>query len=301
MRRVHRSQRRRDDRRQKEDTPMTQTITQETLAAFARALADEERAAATIAKYRRDAAAFARWLGARPLDKAAATGWKTALLARGYAPVTINAMLAALNSLLRFLGRDDCRLRYLRVQRRLFRDPARSLSLGEYRQLLAAARARRDQRLALILETLCATGIRVSELAAITADAAQAGRAEIHLKGKIRLILLPRRLCDKLLRYARARRLRQGPIFRRADGRPLSRQQIWQMMKTLAARAGVAPGKVFPHNLRRLFAVTYYGATGDIVRLADVLGHSSVETTRLYLLTTSDELHRVLDQLPLVS
>ena len=280
---------------------MTQTITPQTIAAFARALADDERAPGTVAKYRRDAAAFAAWLGARSLDKAAVTGWKTQLMAHGYAPVTINTMLAALNSLLRFLGRDDLRARFLRVQRRLFRDPARSLSLAEYRRLYAAARSRRDQRLALILETLCATGIRVSELAAITIEAAQNGRAEIRLKGKIRLILLPHRLCQKLLRYARARHLSAGAVFRRASGQPLSRQQVWRMMKDLADAAGVAAEKVFPHNLRRLFAITYYSATHDIVRLADVLGHSSVETTRLYLLTTSDELHRVLDQLPLVS
>lgn len=280
---------------------MTQTITPQTIAAFARALADDERAPGTVAKYRRDAAAFAAWLGARSLDKAAVTGWKTQLVAHGYAPVTINTMLAALNSLLRFLGRDDLRARFLRVQRRLFRDPARSLSLAEYRRLYAAARSRRDQRLALILETLCATGIRVSELAAITIEAVQNGRAEIRLKGKIRLILLPHRLCQKLLRYARARHLSAGAVFRRASGQPLSRQQVWRMMKDLAGSAGVAAEKVFPHNLRRLFAITYYSATHDIVRLADVLGHSSVETTRLYLLTTSDELHRVLDHLPLVS
>lgn len=280
---------------------MTQTITPQTIAAFARALADDERAPGTVAKYRRDAAAFAAWLGARSLDKAAVTGWKTQLVAHGYAPVTINTMLAALNSLLRFLGRDDLRARFLRVQRRLFRAPARSLSLAEYRRLHTAARSRRDQRLALILETLCATGIRVSELAAITIEAAQNGRAEIRLKGKIRLILLPHRLCQKLLRYARARHLSAGAVFRRASGQPLSRQQVWRMMKDLADAAGVAPEKVFPHNLRRLFAITYYSATNDIVRLADVLGHSSVETTRLYLLTTSDELHRVLDHLPLVS
>lgn len=280
---------------------MTQTITPQTIASFARALADDERAPGTVAKYRRDAAAFAAWLGARSLDKAAVTGWKTQLVAHGYAPVTINTMLAALNSLLRFLGRDDLRARFLRVQRRLFRDPARSLSLAEYRRLYAAARSRRDQRLALILETLCATGIRVSELAAITIEAAQNGRAEIRLKGKIRLILLPHRLCQKLLRYARARHLSAGAVFRRASGQPLSRQQIWRMMKDLAGAAGVAAEKVFPHNLRRLFAITYYSATHDIVRLADVLGHSSVETTRLYLLTTSDELHRVLDHLHLVS
>ena len=280
---------------------MTQTITPQTIAAFARALADDERAPGTVAKYRRDAAAFAAWLGARSLDKAAVTGWKTQLMAHGYAPVTINTMLAALNSLLRFLGRDDLRARFLRVQRRLFRDPARSLSLAEYRRLYAAARSRRDQRLALILETLCATGIRVSELAAITIEAAQNGRAEIRLKGKIRLILLPHRLCQKLLRYARARHLSAGAVFRRASGQPLSRQQVWRMMKDLADAAGVAAEKVFPHNLRRLFAITYYSATHDIVRLADVLGHSSVETTRLYLLTTSDELHRVFDHLPLVS
>lgn len=280
---------------------MTQTITPQTIAAFARALADDERAPGTVAKYRRDAAAFAAWLGTRSLDKAAVTGWKSQLVAHGYAPVTINTMLAALNSLLRFLGRDDLRARFLRVQRRLFRDPARSLSLAEYRRLYAAARSRRDQRLALILETLCATGIRVSELAAITIEAAQNGRAEIRLKGKIRLILLPHRLCQKLLRYARARHLSAGAVFRRASGQPLSRQQVWRMMKDLAAAAGVAPEKVFPHNLRRLFAIAYYSATHDIVRLADVLGHSSVETTRLYLLTTSDELHRVLDHLPLVS
>nr|WP_264464831.1 tyrosine-type recombinase/integrase [Intestinimonas butyriciproducens] len=264
-------------------------------------LAAEEKSAGTIEKYLRDIYGFFRWLNGEAVSKERALDWKAYLLERGYAPVTINSMLSAVNSLLHFLGWDDCRVKFLKIQRRLFREEQRVLTRAEYERLLEAARSLGRERLALLMETICATGIRVSEVRYITVEAVQRGRAEITLKGKIRTILIPNKLCRKLLKYAKKQKTASGEIFLTKGGMSLSRKQLWAEMKSLCKRAGVEPSKVFPHNLRHLFATCFYRACRDIVQLADVLGHSSIETTRIYLLTTGAEHAKHLERLGLVS
>lgn len=214
--------------------------------------------------------------------------------------MTINSKLAALNSFFRFMGWNDCRVKFLKVQRRLFRDANREMTRQEYSRLLEAANSARRDRLALLMETICATGIRVSEVRYITIEAVRSGKAEIALKGKIRTILLPAKLCKKLEKYAHKNKIASGEIFITESGKSLSRRQIWAEMKSLCIKANVAPTKVFPHNLRHLFATTFYRVCRDVVRLADVLGHSSIETTRIYLLTTGAEHRRQLDKLGFV-
>lgn len=279
---------------------MDNIITQEHIDAYCLSLLADERTAGTIAKYRRDLTAFALWLGGRPVSKENSTGWKAHLLNRGYAPRTVNSMLAAVNSFFRFAG-WNIKVKFLKIQRQLFRDATRELNRAEYTQLLAAARSNGQERLALIMETLCATGIRISELCYITVAAAQQGKATISLKGKIRTILLSTKLCRKLLKYAKKQKIAVGEIFLTSSGKGISRRQVWHELKRLCAAAGVESSKVFPHNFRRLFAVTYYKASRDIARLADVLGHSSIETTRIYLTVSGADQARQLDRLGLVS
>ncbi len=276
-------------------------ITEEMVAGFSAYLLQEERAGGTIGKYLHDVRAFAAWLNGGPVTKETVTEWKRCLLAQQYVPATINSMLAALNGLFRFLGWEDCRVKFLKLQRRLFRESSRELTRSEYDRLIAAAQQRGQERLALLLQTICATGIRVSEVRYITVKAARQGRAEISLKGKIRTILLPDKLCRKLLKFAEKQKKASGEIFLTRSGNSLSRRQIWAEMKRLCAHAGVEPSKVFPHNLRHLFATTFYRACKDIARLADILGHSSLETTRVYLLTTGTEHRSQLERLMLVS
>ena len=277
------------------------TITGEQLQAFRQRLVWEEKSPATIEKYLRDAADFTAWLDGRAASKAAAGAWKAALLEAKLAPATINVKLAAVNRFLVFLGWPAFRVKPLRIQRRLFRDDSRELTRPEYLRLLETARTQGRERLALLLETICGTGIRVSEVRYVTVEAVYRGRAEISLKGKIRTILLPGKLCRKLLKYARKQKIASGEIFLTGNGKSLSRRQIWAEMKRLCVQAGVEPSRVFPHNLRHLFATAYYRAYRDIAKLADVLGHSSIETTRIYLLTSGAEHQRQLDRLGLVS
>ena len=276
-------------------------ITERELARFAGYLRREEREASTIEAYLRAARKFAAWLDGRAVTKELAAAWKAALTEQGYRPVSINAMLSAINKLFVCMGREDCKVRYLRLQRQMFRKAERELTRAEYQRLLDTAQIRGDIRLLLLLETLCATGIRVSEVRYITVEAAWNGVAEITLKGKIRTILLPGKLCRKLLKYAKKRNIRQGQIFLTRNGNGLSRKFIWSEMKKLCESAKVSRSKVFPHNLRSLFARTFYAACRDVVRLADVLGHSSIETTRIYLLSTAKESARQLDRLNLLS
>ena len=276
-------------------------ITAEHITAYGRYLKQEERTPATLEKYLRDVRAFALWLDGRPVTKEAVTGWKERLLAERRAPSTVNATLSALNGLFRFLGWEGCRARFVKVQRRLFRDPTRELSRTDYDRLIATARELGRERLALVMETICATGVRVSELRYLTVEAAKQGRAEISLKGKVRVILIPTKLARKLLKYAKKNKTVSGEIFLTGNGKSLSRRQIWAEMKRLCVQAGVEPSRVFPHNLRHLFATAYYRAYRDIAKLADVLGHSSIETTRIYLLTSGAEHQRQLDRLGLVS
>ena len=278
---------------------MENRISHSNLQHFAAYLRREEKSAGTIEKYLRDTAAFAAHMDGAPVTKEAVAAWRDGLVVQGYAPVTINSMVAAVNALLRFRGWEDCRVKALRLQRRVFRDQSRELTREEYDRLLAAASGK--PRLALLMETVCGTGIRVSEVRYITVEAAREGRAEIALKGKIRVILLPAKLCRKLLKYARQQKTASGEIFLTGSGKPISRRQIWAEMKALCGKAGVEKSKVFPHNLRHLFARTFYRATRDIARLSDVLGHSSIETTRIYLISTGAEHARTLDRLGLVS
>lgn len=275
-------------------------LTNEQILSFSTALFQAERSRATVEKYLRSVRAFFQYLDGRPVTKNIILAWKECLLRRGYSPSTINAALAALNQLFNFLGWPDCRTHYLKIQHRLFRDAGRELDRQDYEKLIAAANSWRRERIALVMETICATGIRVGEVRYITVEAARSGSATISMKGKIRTILLPGKLCRKLLKYARKQKIASGEIFLTRGGKPMSRYQIWADMKHISKAAGVAPAKVFPHNLRHLFATVYYRIYKDIVKLADILGHSSVETTRIYLLTTGQEHRQQLERLRLV-
>ena len=277
------------------------SITRQQIQAFAAHLRQAERSSGTIENYLRHVRAFAAWLAGRPVTKEAAAEWKEHLLDKGYCPSTINAMLGGLNRFFDFVGWKKYQVKALRLQRRLFREDSRELTRAEYDRLIAAARAMGRERLALLMETICATGIRVSEVQYLTVEAVERGKAEISLKGKIRTILLPGKLCRKLLKYARKNKTVSGEIFLTRNGTGLSRRQIWAEMKTLCAKAGVETSKVFPHNLRHLLATTFYRVCRDIARLADVLGHSSIETTRIYLVTSGEEHAKILDRLQLVS
>ena len=278
-----------------------QLITNELLLAFSEYLQSNERAPGTIEKYLRDVSAFRIWLGNRSVTKELTAEWKERLLENNHAPVTVNSMLAAVNSFFRFAGWEDCQVKFLKLQRRLFRDAGRELTKSDYQSLLDAACRLGRERLGLLVETIGATGIRVSEVRYITVEAVRQGKAEVSLKGKIRVILLPGKLCRKLLKYAQKQKTASGAIFRTKSGKELGRRQIWAEMKSLCKYAGVMPGKVFPHNLRHMFATVFYRACRDIVKLSDLLGHSSIETTRIYLLTSGAEHQRTLDRLGLIS
>ena len=270
------------------------------IAAYCRYLHNQERAAATVEKYGRALGAFYAWLPAdKCVDKEIAISYKRELTSRR-APAGVNADLAALNGFFRFMGWDTCRLKPLHLQRRTFAAKEKELSRGEYERLVAAADGRGDSRLSLLLQVMAATGIRVSEVAYITVETVHAGKAEVSLKGKTRTILLPGKLCRKLLKYAKQQKIASGELFLTRSGRALNRKEIWAMMKRLCRRAGVEQSKVFPHNLRHLFARVFYKTQKDIAKLADLLGHSSVETTRIYLLTSGEEHRQALDRLQLV-
>ena len=269
--------------------------------AFVRQLRREERSPATVRKYLREVRAFATWLGGREVTKETAAQWRDALQARGLTAATINGKLSALDRLFSFLGWEECRARHLNIQRKTFRDAGRELTREDYERLTATAEKQGKSRLALLMEAICATGIRVSEVKYLTVEAALEGKAEVSLKGKIRTILIPNKLCRKLLKYAQKQNTASGEIFLTRSGRGLSRKQIWAEMKALCRAAGVEPSRVFPHNLRHLFARCFYRACRDVAKLADVLGHSSIETTRIYLISTGAEHARTLDSLRLIS
>lgn len=264
--------------------------------AFAQLLQHEEKSPATIEKYCRDLQQLTRFLRGRPLSKALLLEYREHLRGR-LKPQTVNGKLCSIHAYLKSIGREDCCVKLLNVQRRAFTEGGKELSEAEYHRLLLAAQQKKNERLCMIMETICSTGIRVSELSAITTQAVRAGRAEIALKGKVRVILLPRRLRDALLQYAARRHITCGCIFQTRSGQPLDRSNIWRDMKRLCALARVAPGKVFPHSLRHLFARTYYALEKNLAHLADILGHSSVETTRIYVATSEREHERWLNKM----
>ncbi len=275
-------------------------ITNRKLAEFGQYLREEEYGKATMEKYLREVGYFCRWLENRKVDKKITAEFKSDLQEKGYAPSTINGKLSALNAFFRFAGWEECRVKFLRIQRQIFREQKKELNREEYRRLLKAAKDRKNERLALLMETICGTGIRISEMSYITVEALRRGRAEVVLKGKVRIIFLSEKLCRRLSEYAEKTGIVSGEIFLTGNGRRLSRRQIWREMKGLCQYAGLEEAKVFPHNLRHLFAEEFYRVSGDIVKLADVLGHSSIETTRIYLKTSGKEHTRYLDNMGLL-
>lgn len=276
-------------------------FTEKEITKYEKFLRNEEREEATVEKYLRELYFFRVWLEDRAVTKETVIEWKEHLQKKGYEPVTVNVKLSALNGFFLFMGWAECKVKFLKIQRQIFRKQSEELTREEYERLVSTAREKGKDRLALLMETIGATGIRVSELAYITVDAARAGRAEIVLKGKIRIILLPGKLCRKLLKYAGKQNIASGEIFLTKTGKSLSRRQIWREMKEICKKADVESSKVFPHNLRHLFATSFYKICKDIVKLADVLGHSSIETTRIYLLTAGEEHMRQLEQMRLVT
>ncbi len=275
-------------------------LTAAALEDFRRSLVRAERSPDTVAKYLRDAGAFYAYLPKdKRVEKETVIAWKQELT-RTYKESSANSMLAAVNGLLAFLGWGECRVKQLRVQRQSFRDAARELSKGEYKRLLAAAQRRNNERLCLLMQAICSTGIRVSEHRFLTVEALREGVAMVDNKGKRRAVLLPKELTNALLRYCRRRGIVAGPVFVTRNGTPMNRSNIWAAMKRLSQDAGVDPGKIYPHNLRHLFAVTYYSLEKDIVRLADILGHASVETTRIYTATNILDQRKCLSRLGLV-
>lgn len=257
----------------------------------------EEKSRATVEKYLRDIRKYLCFAGGE-ITKEKALLWKKELVEKGYAIRSINSMLASINSLFHYFGMESCKVKSLKTQRQTYCPEEKELTKKEYLRLLRAAK---DQpKLKLIIETICGTGIRVSELASFTVENVKKGRVEICCKGKIRTILISSKLRNMLLKYIKKNGIREGGVFLTRKGNPINRSNIWAQMKKLCAKARVKPEKVFPHNLRKLFARTFYTMEKDIAKLADLLGHSSIQTTRLYIMTTGREHLKKLDQLGLV-
>ena len=271
----------------------------EILISFAKHLREEEKSQKTIEKYLRDIRHFLDFAEEREVTKALTMEYKSQLQ-ENYAAVSANSMIASLNSFLRFIGYENCCVKQFKVQRKIYCPEEKELTRDEYFRLVNAAKAKGSERLILLIETICATGIRVSELQYITAEAVQHSEATVNCKGKTRTIFIPNRLQRKLIRYIREQKIISGTVFVTRTGKPINRCNIWREMKALCERAGVAPGKVFPHNLRHLFARTFYGIEKDIVKLADILGHSSINTTRIYIVTTGEEHRRKIDGMRLI-
>ena len=265
------------------------------LSTFAEFLYAEGQSEATVRKYSQDIAALLKWLNGAPFSAEKAAQWK-ALLLENHSPTTVNAKLASLNAYCRSVG-VDIRMSFVRVQRRLFREKSRELTQKDFRRLMETAEAEGKERLALLMETICACGTRVSETKFFTVESVKKGVIDVCLKSKVRTILLPQKLQKKLLEYAAAREITKGQIFITRTGRGLTRGQIWAEMKALCEKAGVERTKVYPHNLRHLFARTFYNYSHDIAKLADLLGHSSINTTRLYLISTGEEHQKLLDEI----
>ena len=275
------------------------TIDLQTLSQYQQHLYEQEKSYPTIQSYLRSLKAFAVFLDGRPYTKETAIRWKETLTCR-YAPNTVNAMLAAVNDYQESIDNVAGKAKPLKRQRKIFADPGRELSRAEYFRLLNAARAAGNKRSQLLLETICSTGIRVSELQFITAEAVRRHKASIRCKGKCREILLPAELCHRLARWCQKHHIHNGPIFLSRQGKPLCRVTVWKLLKALCSRANVAWKKVFPHNLRHLFARTFYDLEKNISKLADLLGHSSIETTRIYIMESGAEHQRLLNKMHLL-
>ena len=266
---------------------------------YATYLQGEERSGNTISKYVRDLRAFYVFWGGGEITKTAVLQWKDKLTQQ-YAPASVNSMLAAVNGFFNWQELPQFKVKPLKIQREIFARPEKELTKQEYSRLVQAAQNKHNERLALLLQTICATGIRVSELPFITAKAIHTGRVMVDCKGKSRTVFLPKELCRSLLRYCREQKITNGVVFCTASGAPLDRSNIWRDMKALCISAGVEQSKVFPYNLRHLFAGTYYSIEKDLSRLADLLGHSSITTTRIYTMETGAEHIRQIERMGLV-
>ena len=273
---------------------------QEKLCLFRNYLLEEERSAATIEKYGRDVLAFLSWLSDREeISKEVVVGYKQAIIGK-YKTTSDNSMLVSVNRFLDFIGKKDCQVKLFKIQRNPFRKKDKELTKEEYNRLILAAKAKSSSRLFLMIQAICSTGIRVSEHRFITREALERGRITIYNKGKERVVFLPKKLKKCLLQYCRQNGIYSGPVFVTKNGTPVNRCNVWAEMKALCKEAGVSPEKVFPHNLRHLFAVTYYRMQKDIVHLADILGHSNIEYTRIYTFTSEEEHARVLSRMCLL-
>lgn len=275
-----------------------QKLLHKQLTAYCDYLRSEEKSPATVGKYLRDTRAFLVYTKGREITKEVTLAYKLALQEKNYAIRSINSMLASLNSYMRFLGKEDCRVKNLRCQRKTYCADDQELTKAEYVRLLHASQ--KQVQLNLVLQTICGTGIRVSELRFFTVEAVRSGEISVRCKNKTRTILVPNKLKKLLLRYAENKHIVNGAIFLSRNGLPLDRSNIWTAMKKLCQAAGVAATKVFPHNLRKLFARTFYAIEKDIAKLADILGHCSIETTRIYIMSTGSEHRRKIERLGLI-
>lgn len=274
-------------------------LEQAAIARFREHLILEEKSPATVEKYLRDIRAFAVYMRGEVVRRAAVIDYKK-LLQKKYAVRSVNSTLASINGLFSFLGWHELRVKTVKLQRQFFSPEEKELTRAEYMRLCRTAEQRGNKRLSLILQTICGTGIRVSELQHITVEAARCGEATVSCKGKTRSVFIVKELKQKLLRYAAEQGIRSGMIFVTRTGRAVSRTNIWREMKSLCREAGVNPEKVFPHNLRHLFARVFYSIEKDIAKLSDVLGHSSINTTRLYIISTGIEHRRRMETMRLI-
>ncbi len=265
------------------------TVTNEIVNKFKLYLYEEEKSGNTIEKYMRDIRFFREWLGSRELDKTVVLEYKKELCQR-YAPASTNSVLSSLNALFVFMNWHELKIKTLKIQRQIFASKDKELTKAEYERLLTAAKAKKNERLYYLMQTIAATGIRISELRCITTDAVRTGQAVINCKGKMRMVFLTKQLREMLRGYIKTNNIKNGSIFVTRNGKPLDRSSVWKMLKSLCKSANVPRDKVFPHNFRHLFARTFYSLQKDIVRLADILGHSSINTTRIYTIE-SGEVH----------
>lgn len=273
-------------------------LTPTSISAFENYLMSEEKSASTIEKYVRDVRAFAKYaIGA--IDKTTVIAYKKHLQEH-YAVRSVNSMLASINSLFTFLGWHDLKVKSLKLQQQVYCPEEKELTKAEYARLCRAAERKHNERLNLILQTICGTGIRVSELQFITVEAVRCGEAVVSCKAKTRSVFIVKELKQKLLRYAAKQGIKSGMIFVTRTGKPISRTNIWREMKALCVEANVNPQKVFPHNLRHLFARVFYGIEKDIAKLADILGHSSINTTRIYIISTGTEHRKRMENMRLI-
>lgn len=279
---------------------MERTLTQRNIEQFYSWLKSEEKSHNTIEKYIRDVTAFMVYLADTAVTKETVIAYKNKLISENYAVRSINAMLASLNSLFAFLGWVDLKVKSIKLQRQIYCPEEKELTKAEYMRLVNTAKQKGNERLNLLIQTICSTGIRVSELQYITVEAVKCGEAVVSLKGKTRTVFIVKELKQKLLRYAAEQKIESGMIFITRSGKPMSRTNIWREMKNLCKEANVNPNKVFPHNLRHLFARTFYGIEKDIAKLADILGHSSINTTRIYIITTGNEHRQRMENMRLI-